>query len=65
MARCNEDKIAALEILSLEKDRLQAASEKCQNVKLSDCQAHNDIEEKIHQRYVALLNTIKLLLAGL
>ena len=66
MARCRADKKTAQEILLLEEKRLRVASStSCRNIKLSDCEVHNEIESQIYQLYVENLEATDNLIAAL
>ena len=65
MARCEESKRIAQLLLPLEQKRLRVAYTSCQNIKLSKCEAHNQVESKIYQLYVEHLSKADQLLASL
>ena len=65
MAQCEENKRIAEELLPWERDRLLAASESCQNIKLSDCKEHETIKNEIVQLYNEHLSIADQLLASL
>ena len=66
IARCRAHKKTAQEILLLEEKRLRVASStSCRNIKLSDCEVHNEIESQIYQLYVENLEATDNLIAAL
>ena len=66
MAICREDKRIAETLLPLEGERLQVAHANCRkNVKLSNCEAHNRVEDRIYELYSEYLSISARLLANL
>ena len=65
MAVCREDKKIAETLLPLERQRLRVAYTSCQNIRLSQCAAHNAIDSQIEQLYNEYLGITARLLASL